>query len=227
MVTAPLVKAMCPPGIYSFSPTACGRIRRTIGTGDSAPSASQWSRPKHPENSGRSPRVSCAIAISRAFQRVNAVTGSSFSVMAFQISTLHGFHSGGRPKTAGHALLHGRRLGTVGSRRRTVINLDQVPVTYSSQFWADNGNPLQPFVNGPAGTFAGTQPVEGRGIAPGLRAILPQPSSGSVPDQLDAIRTIHFKMGPSLKFRRYWGLYVTGDYMSQGTCCSHFLADRK
>ena len=58
-----------------------------------------------------------------------------------------------------------------------VVNLDQVPVTYSFQFWADNGTPLQlPFLNGPAGTFAGTLPVGGTAFAvtPGTAAALAQ-----------------------------------------------------
>ena len=56
-----------------------------------------------------------------------------------------------------------------------VINLDQVPVNYSVQFWDNNGNPLPlPFLNGPAGLFAGTLAAGGTAFAetPGTAAAL-------------------------------------------------------
>ena len=58
-----------------------------------------------------------------------------------------------------------------------VINLDQVPVNFSFQFWDDNGNPLQlPILNGQAGIFAGTLGVGGTAFAetPGTAAALTQ-----------------------------------------------------
>lgn len=58
-----------------------------------------------------------------------------------------------------------------------VINLDQVPVTFSFNFWDDSGNPLPlPIVNGVAGTFSGSLPVGGTAFAstPGTSAALLQ-----------------------------------------------------
>jgi hypothetical protein len=58
-----------------------------------------------------------------------------------------------------------------------IINLDQMAVNYSVQFWDDNGNPLQlPFVNGPAGSFAGALAVGGTAFAetPGTASALTQ-----------------------------------------------------
>lgn len=58
-----------------------------------------------------------------------------------------------------------------------VVNLDQVPVSYSLQFWDDNGNPLQlPFVSGAAGTLSGTLAAGGTAFAetPGSSATLAQ-----------------------------------------------------
>ena len=58
-----------------------------------------------------------------------------------------------------------------------IINLDQVSVDYSVQFWDDNGNPLQlPFVNSPAGSFAGALAVGGTAFAetPGTASALIQ-----------------------------------------------------
>jgi hypothetical protein len=58
-----------------------------------------------------------------------------------------------------------------------VINLDQVPVNYSFQFWDDNGNLLQlPFLNGQPGTFAGSLGVGGTAFAetPGTAVSLTQ-----------------------------------------------------
>jgi len=58
-----------------------------------------------------------------------------------------------------------------------VINLDQVAVNYSFQFWDDNGNQLQlPFLNGQAGVFSGSLGVGGTAFAetPGIAAALSQ-----------------------------------------------------
>jgi hypothetical protein len=58
-----------------------------------------------------------------------------------------------------------------------VVNLDQAPVTFSFQFWDDNGNLLQlPLLNGTAGTFAGTLAVGGTAFAetPGIAGALTQ-----------------------------------------------------
>jgi hypothetical protein len=58
-----------------------------------------------------------------------------------------------------------------------VINLDQVPVNFSFQFWDDNGNPLQlPILNGQAGIFAGTLGVGSTAFAetPGTAVALTQ-----------------------------------------------------
>jgi len=58
-----------------------------------------------------------------------------------------------------------------------VINLDQVPVSFSFQFFDDNGSPLQlPFLNGQTGTFAGTLGVGGTAFTetPGTAAALSQ-----------------------------------------------------
>ena len=47
-----------------------------------------------------------------------------------------------------------------------VVNIDQVPVSYSFQFWDDNGNPLLlPFSSGPAGIFGGTLDAGGTAFA--------------------------------------------------------------
>jgi len=58
-----------------------------------------------------------------------------------------------------------------------VVNLDQTPVSYSFQFWDDNGNPLQlPFTNRGAGAFSGTLGVGGTAFAetPGTSPALVQ-----------------------------------------------------
>jgi virginiamycin B lyase len=58
-----------------------------------------------------------------------------------------------------------------------IVNLDQTSVSYSTQFWDDNGNPLRlPILNGSTGVFAGTLAPGGTAFAetPGASPMLAQ-----------------------------------------------------
>ena len=106
-----------------------------------------------------------------------AVTAGTASITVVNPSGM-GSNSIGFPVTSINPL----RIAQIadGSGWKTlfeIINLDQVSVDYSVQFWDDNGNPLQlPFVNSPAGSFAGALAVGGTAFAetPGTASALIQ-----------------------------------------------------